>query len=98
MLLESEPQRATSISDECFLISRNTPMSPAAIAEMQPDLHHDQLQAVGEAFDALLLTVYRLTHRQNELLQHTENVYKEVNTYPSPPPCFRILVSYDEKI
>ena len=55
-------------------------MSPAALAEMQPDLQHDQLQAVGKAFDALLLTVYRLTHRQNELLQHMDNVFKEVNT------------------
>lgn len=57
-------------------------MSPAVIAEMQPDLHHDQLEAVGEAFDALLLTVYRLTHRQNELFQHMDNVFKQVNTYP----------------
>ena len=53
------------------------------IAEMQPDLHHDQLEAVGKAFDALLLTVYRLTHRQNELLQHMDNVFKQVNTHPS---------------
>ncbi|KAI2733555.1 hypothetical protein CBS147332_570 [Penicillium roqueforti] len=52
-------------------------MSPAVITEMQPDLHHDQLEAVGKAFDALLLTVYRLTHRQNELLQHMDNVFKE---------------------
>ncbi|KAJ5355752.1 hypothetical protein N7517_010361 [Penicillium concentricum] len=52
-------------------------MSPAMIAEMQPDLHHDQLEAVGKAFDALLLTVYQLTHRQNELLQHMDNVFKE---------------------
>ncbi|KAJ5413399.1 hypothetical protein N7465_005704 [Penicillium sp. CMV-2018d] len=52
-------------------------MSPAVIAEMQPDLHHDQLEAVGEAFDALLLTVYRLTHRQNELFQHMDNVFKQ---------------------
>ncbi|KAJ5262424.1 hypothetical protein N7534_005378 [Penicillium rubens] len=47
------------------------------IAEMQPDLHHDQLEAVGKAFDALLLTVYRLTHRQNELLLHMDNVFKQ---------------------
>ncbi|KAJ5431898.1 hypothetical protein N7445_008396 [Penicillium cf. griseofulvum] len=52
-------------------------MSPAVITEMQPDLHHDQLEAVGKAFDALLLTVYQLTHRQNELLQHMDNVFKE---------------------
>ncbi|KGO77128.1 hypothetical protein PITC_023700 [Penicillium italicum] len=52
-------------------------MSPAVITEMQPDLHHDQLEAVGKAFDALLLTVYRLTHRQNELFQHMDNVFKE---------------------
>lgn len=58
-------------------------MSPAVIAEMQPDLHHDQVEAVGKAFDALLLTVYRLTHRQNELFQHMDNVFKEVNTHPS---------------
>jgi hypothetical protein len=56
-------------------------MSPAALAEMQPDLQYDQLQAVGKAFDALLLTVYRLTHRQNELFQHMDNVFKEVNTH-----------------
>ncbi|KAJ5312938.1 hypothetical protein PENANT_c018G11013 [Penicillium antarcticum] len=52
-------------------------MSPAALAEMQPDLQHDQLQAVGKAFDALLLTVYRLTHRQNEMFQHMDKVFKE---------------------
>ncbi|KGO43071.1 hypothetical protein PEX2_024140 [Penicillium expansum] len=52
-------------------------MSPAVITEMQPDLHHAQLEAVGTAFDALLLTVYRLTHRQNELFQHMDNVFKE---------------------
>jgi hypothetical protein len=56
-------------------------MSPAALTEMQPDLQYDQLQAVGKAFDALLLTVYRLTHRQNELFQHMDNVFKEVNTH-----------------
>lgn len=56
-------------------------MSPAAIAEMQPDLQHDQLQAVGKAFDALLLTVYRLTHRQNELFQHMDTVFKEVRAF-----------------
>lgn len=57
-------------------------MSPAVITEMQPDLHHAQLEAVGTAFDALLLTVYRLTHRQNELFQHMDNVFKEVNIRP----------------
>ena len=50
------------------------------IAEMQPDLHHDQL---AKALDALLLTVYRLTHRQNELLLHMDNVFKQVNTHSS---------------
>jgi hypothetical protein len=56
-------------------------MSPAAIAEMQPDLQHNQLQAVGKAFDALLLTVYQLTHRQNELFQHMDTVFKEVRRF-----------------
>lgn len=58
-------------------------MSPAAIAEdpqMQPDLHQDQLQAVGKAFDALLLTLYRLTHRHNDLKQYTEEAFKQVLT------------------
>lgn len=59
-------------------------MSPAAITEMQPDLHNDQLDAVGQAFDALLLTVYRLTHRQNELFQHMDNFFKEVRMHPTP--------------
>ena len=56
-------------------------MSPAAIAEdpqLQPDLQQDQLQAVGKAFDALLLTLYRLTHRHNDLKQYTEMAFKEV--------------------
>lgn len=61
-------------------------MSPAVVSEMQPDLHHDKLEAVGKAFDALLLTVYRLTHRQNELFQHMDKVFKEVNTHPDPLP------------
>lgn len=70
-------------------------MSPAPLAEeAQSDPHLDQLQAVGKAFDALLLTLYRLTHRHNELKQHTEEVFKQVNTpisvalfpAPSPPP------------
>lgn len=56
-------------------------MSPAPITdEPQPDLHLDQLQAVGKAFDALLLTLYRLTHRHNELKQHTEEIFKQVHT------------------
>lgn len=56
-------------------------MSPAPIAdEAQPDLHLDQLQAVGKAFDALLLTIYRLTHRHDELKQHTEEIFKQVYT------------------
>ncbi|OGE49978.1 hypothetical protein PENARI_c019G05836 [Penicillium arizonense] len=62
-------------------------MSPAALTEMQPDLQYDQLQAVGKAFDALLLTVYRLTHRQNELFQHMDNVFKEYsNVIETLPP------------
>lgn len=72
-------------------------MSPAAIAEdpqMQPDPHQDQLQAVGKAFDALLLTLYRLTHRHNDLKQYTEVAFKEVLShllifppfYPQLPP------------
>lgn len=76
-------------------------MSPAPIAEeTQEDLHVDQLQAVGKAFDALLLTLYRLTHRHNELKQHTEEVFKQVHIHyflfahslPLPD------VSHDERI
>ncbi|EPS30897.1 hypothetical protein PDE_05850 [Penicillium oxalicum 114-2] len=44
---------------------------------MQPDLHEDQLQAVGKAFDALLLTLYRLTHRHNDLKQYTHEAFKQ---------------------
>lgn len=56
-------------------------MSPAPLVEeAQPDPQLDQLQAVGKAFDALLLTLYRLTHRHNELKQHTEEVFKQVIT------------------
>ena len=85
-------------------------MSPAAIAEdpqMQPDLHHDQLQAVGKAFDALLLTLYRLTHRHNDLKQYTEVAFKEVlsrpmcyffSFYSRVLPLYRIPVSNDERI
>lgn len=74
-------------------------MSPAAIAEMQPDLPNDQLDAVGKAFDALLLTVYRLTHRQNELFQHMDNVFKEVRIILRSPSmfCFCIWVSHDDE-
>lgn len=53
-------------------------MSPAIAEDLQPDLHLEQLQAVGKAFDALLLTLYRLTHRHNELKQHSEDVFKQV--------------------
>ena len=54
-------------------------MSPAPITEeVQPDPPLEHLQAVGKAFDALLLTLYRLTHRQNELKQHSEDVLKQV--------------------
>lgn len=64
-------------------------MAPAPIPEeMQPDLQSDsqsdQLQAVGKAFDALLLTLYRLTNRHNDLKQHAEDVFHQVN----PPLCF----------
>lgn len=58
-------------------------MSPAAIPEeLQPrlDPHQDQLQAVGKAFDALLLTLYRLTHRHNDLKKYTEEAFKQVLT------------------
>lgn len=80
---------------------------PAPIEDHPSDPHQDQLQAVGKAFDALLLTLYRLTNRHNDLKQHSEDVFKQVNTplffvpfprYPlipfhHPPP-----VSHDEKI
>ena len=70
---------------------------PAPIAEeMQPELHLNQLEAVGKAFDALLLTLYRLTNRHNELKQYTEDVFKQVNIPPfafirsHPPPTQRL--------
>ena len=54
---------------------------PAPIAEeMQPDLHVEQLEAVGKAFDALLLTLYRLTNRHNDLKGHAEEMFQQVNT------------------
>ncbi|KAJ5605102.1 hypothetical protein N7510_010256 [Penicillium lagena] len=54
-------------------------MSPAPIApEMQQDLHHDQLQAVGKAFDALLLTVYQLSCRTNELRERSSDIHHEL--------------------
>ncbi|KAJ6018125.1 hypothetical protein N7451_001504 [Penicillium sp. IBT 35674x] len=61
---------------------------PAPIAEeMQPDLHLNQLEAVGKAFDALLLTLYRLTNRHNELKQYTEDVLKQyTNVTRQLPP------------
>lgn len=49
---------------------------PAPIEESDP--HLDQLQAVGKAFDALLLTLYRLTNRHNDLKHHAEDVFKQV--------------------
>ncbi|KAJ6151833.1 hypothetical protein N7470_006961 [Penicillium chermesinum] len=57
-------------------------MSPAAIPEeMQPDqqsdANSDPLQAVGKAFDALLLTIYRLTNRHNDLKQHAEEMFQQ---------------------
>lgn len=78
-------------------------MSPAMTEELQsqPDTHLDQLQAVGKAFDALLLTLHRLTHRHNELKHHTEEIFKQVTTPSltlpalSPPPPG---VSNDERI
>lgn len=64
-------------------------MSPAPIAEeTQPELHLDQLHAVGKAFDALLLTLYRRTHRHNELKQHTQEVFKQVHIH-----CFLLALS-----
>ena len=63
---------------------------PAPIAEeMQPDLHLDQLQAVGKAFDAMLLTLYRLTHRHNDLKKYTEEAFKQVLTPFSSPAFFQ---------
>ncbi|KAJ5681497.1 uncharacterized protein N7477_001437 [Penicillium maclennaniae] len=63
-------------------------MSPAPLVEeAHADPHLDQLQAVGKAFDALLLTLYRLTHRHNELKQHTEEVFKQLtNVTRQVPP------------
>lgn len=49
--------------------------------EMQHDLHHDQLQAVGKALDALLLTVHQLTCRHNEMIQAMDQAVQEVNTH-----------------
>lgn len=53
---------------------------PAPIEDHPSEPHQDQLQAVGKAFDALLLTLYRLTNRHNDLKQHSEDVFKQVNT------------------
>jgi Lon protease-like protein len=53
---------------------------PAPIEDHPSDPHQVQLQAVGKAFDALLLTLYRLTNRHNDLKQHSEDVFKQVNT------------------
>ncbi|OQE29800.1 hypothetical protein PENSTE_c002G01064 [Penicillium steckii] len=46
-------------------------------APIEDDPHQDRLQAVGKAFDALLLTLYRLTNRHNDLKHHTEDVFKQ---------------------
>lgn len=76
-------------------------MSPAPITEeVQLDLHLDQFQAVGKAFDALLLTLYRLTHRHNELKEHSESMFKEVYTvspsiYPCHPPKSHMTRKFD---
>ncbi|KAJ5935712.1 hypothetical protein N7466_005259 [Penicillium verhagenii] len=61
---------------------------PAPISEdMQPELHLNQLEAVGKAFDALLLTLYRLTNRHNELKQYTEDIFKQyTNVTRQLPP------------
>jgi len=74
-------------------------MSPAPLTdEAQLDPHLDQLQAVGKAFDALLLTLYRLTHRHNDLKQHTEEVFRQVNSPFSPlVSCTLSPISNDEK-
>lgn len=77
---------------------------PAPIEDHPSDPHQVQLQAVGKAFDALLLTLYRLTNRHNDLKQHSEDVFKQVNNplffvsfitpfSHHPPP-----VSHDEKL
>ncbi|KAJ5622000.1 hypothetical protein N7528_005232 [Penicillium herquei] len=53
-------------------------MPAPIVEEVQADLHLDQqLEAVGKAFDALLLTLYRLTNRHNDLKKHNEDVFKQ---------------------
>ncbi|KAJ5731008.1 uncharacterized protein N7483_005516 [Penicillium malachiteum] len=53
-------------------------MPAPVVEEVQADLHLDQqLEAVGKAFDALLLTLYRLTNRHNDLKNHTEDIFKQ---------------------
>ncbi|KAJ5979957.1 hypothetical protein N7481_007255 [Penicillium waksmanii] len=61
---------------------------PAPIEDHPFDPRQDQLQAVGKAFDALLLTLYRLTNRHNDLKQHSEDVFKQVIT-----PFFFVFVT-----
>lgn len=73
-------------------------------APIEDDPHQDRLQAVGKALDALLLTLYRLTNRHNDLKHHTEHVFKQV-IYPLSLPLFisyrlssHPSTSYDERI
>lgn len=61
---------------------------PAPIEDPDPQAQLQvQLQVVGKAFDALLLTLYRLTNRHNDLKHHAEDVFKQVNHLPSAIPC-----------
>lgn len=51
---------------------------PAPIEDPDPQAQLQvQLQVVGKAFDALLLTLYRLTNRHNDLKHHAEDVFKQ---------------------
>lgn len=69
-------------------------MFPPISEDANPDLHSDQLQAVGQAFDALLLTLYRLTNRHNQLKQYAEELFKEVRepSYTAPSCRIRRLI------
>lgn len=62
----------------------------------------EHLEAVGVAFDALLLTVYRLTHRHNELKQHAVDVFTQVSicvSFVLVCDCFLLPdISSDERI
>ncbi|KAJ5180807.1 hypothetical protein N7492_004017 [Penicillium capsulatum] len=61
-------------------------MPSASAVNMQSDQQTEQLQVVGNAFDALLLTVYRLTHRHNELKQHTWDVFTQLTSVVNQLP------------